>query len=178
MSKSVKLFSALILSLGVYSTAQTQAQAQQPSPEQQQLYMEMVQTSQQIQQLQQQAFAQDAELAEQRDEFIAMVDAKMLNIDPAAEELMDRRDELADELQSAGPGGQGDAVQSARAELQVTMQELAPMQQEAMQDPEVQQMQNNIAQAAMVTMQEIDPDIGNLIARFNEIRNELVQLQQ
>ncbi len=68
MSTIVKI-TALVIGLTVCGLGL--AQGQQGGSEQQRLYMEMMQANQQIQQLQQQAFDENDELAEQREELIS-----------------------------------------------------------------------------------------------------------
>ena len=58
------------------------------------------------------------------------------------------------------------------------MEELQPFQQQAMQAPQIQQMQAQFQQATMSAMEDINPEIGNMISRFNDIRNQLIQMQQ
>ncbi len=73
---------------------------------------------------------------------------------------------------------QNDAVQQATQAYQSVVQELQAVQQQAMQDPAIQQLQTEVQQAAIATMQEINPEVDAMIARFNEIRTELMQMQQ
>jgi len=175
MSTPVKIFTLII---GLTISSLGLAQGQQGATLQQQLYMEMMQANQQIQQLQQQAFNQNIDLAEQRDELIAMIDDRMVELDPAAEALIEERDELVAQLQAATPGEQNDAIQQAGAAYQSVVQELQAVQQQAMQNPAIQQMQAEVQEAAIATMQEINPEVDAMISRFNEIRTELMQMQQ
>jgi paraquat-inducible protein B len=175
MSYPSKLILALAFSL--FGTTLL-AQPQQVDPQQQQLYMQMMQASQQIQQLQQQAFDQSDELSAQRDDLIAMIDDRMIEIDPAAEGLISKRDELIETLQAVEAGDQSQAVQDASAEYQTTMQELQQLQQQALQDSAIQTKQAEVQQSAMQVMEEIDPNVETIIARFNDARMQLMQMQQ
>lgn len=172
LSKSAAL---VIISLSLPSLGFTQPQA---SPEQQQLYMEMVQASQELQQLQQRAISENESLMAQRDDLVEMIEVRMTEIDSSAEVLMARRDELAEQLQGVAPAEQTEAQQNLNAELQSTMQQLQSFQQQAMQDGQIQQLQVEFQEATMAAMEEIDPAVNALISRFNDIRNELIQMQQ
>lgn len=107
-----------------------------------------------------------------------MIDERMVELDPAAEALIEERDELVAQLQAAGPGQQSEVIQQATQAYQSVVQELQAVQQQALQNPAIQQMQAQVQQAAMATMQEINPEVDAMINRFNELRNELMQMQQ
>lgn len=174
MSNLSKLILAVAFSLiGTGALAQ-----QQPTAEQQQLYMQMLQTSQQLQALQQQAFETSDALAAQRDELLATIDTEMIEIDAASEALIAKRDELIETLQAAPPGAPSQALQAAGAEYQSTMQQLQAVQEQALQNVDIQTMQAELQEAVIVVMEEIDPEVDALIARFEELRDQMMLLQQ
>lgn len=47
-----------------------------------------------------------------------------------------------------------------------------------MQDSEIQELQVEFQEATMEAMEEINPELDQLIARFNDVRNELIEMQQ
>lgn len=174
MSNLSKLILAVAFSIiGTGALAQ-----QQPTAEQQQLYMQMLQTSQQLQALQQQAFDTSDALAAQRDDLLAMIDTEMIEIEAASEALIAKRDELIETLQAAPPGAPSQELQAAGAEYQSTMQQLQAVQEQALQNADIQTLQAELQEAVVVVMAEIDPQADALIARFEELRDQMMQLQQ
>lgn len=64
------------------------------------------------------------------------------------------------------------------AEYQGLMQELQPLQQQVMQSPDIQNLQIELQDAALVVMEELDPEVNNIIERFNSLRMQMIEMQQ
>jgi septal ring factor EnvC (AmiA/AmiB activator) len=78
--------------------------AQTPNEETQKLYQEYMTLNQELRAIQQKAF-QDSAIAKQAEELSDMIDKKMREIDPEAKKLIQQRDSIETEFQTAQNAG-------------------------------------------------------------------------
>jgi len=149
----------------------------QQDEEFQQLYEEYLEINQQLQQIQQQAL-QNEEVAAHYEAYSEFLDGKIKDIDPGAEELIDRRDQAINAIESAQAEGDIESAQQIQQEYEQVNQQLQPYMQEAMQDPEVQEQREQFEDALISEMENIDPESMPLLNRMEELSRQLDQMMQ
>lgn len=137
---------------------------------------EIQQLNQQLAEIQQATIEANPELAEERDELMATVDAKMEEAghDPAASR--DRIDELRGELESGELSTE--ESQAVSQELRQEQTSMRQAQGHAMQDPEVQGQIQTLNEQLIAAMREQNEQTQELISQLQEAQREYQQLMQ
>lgn len=163
----------LILFVTVSVFAQSQ---QQPQSEGQQLYQEYIQINQQVQQIQQQAMA-DEDIQNMTQEFSDKLEAAIVEENPELQSAVDKKNELIDQFEKAQQAGDQEQLQQISQDYEAVNQELQPAQQQIMQQEEFRTEAQEIETAVMAKMEEINPETPQLLAKMNELRTKLQQMQ-
>lgn len=150
--------------------------AQTPNEETQKLYQEYMTLNQELRAIQQKAF-QDSAIAKQAEELSDMIDKKMREIDPEAKKLIQQRDSIETEFQTAQNAGDQGKIEKLQQDYQELSTQLTPLNQQVMQMEDVQKKQQKLNSDMIQKMQEIDPQTQSKIQRLNEIQQQLQQSQ-
>lgn len=184
------IFTALLLSLGLSVSAGTPpesdtihgpmqpAQQEQPAAQEseiQALMVELQQLSQRIETAQQKARESD-EVQEALIEYAHSLEEQMLEIEPEQEESIKRKGALMVEMirlddPSTMSENEQDAVREKVQEHQQLATTLASVQAEALETDEVQAKQEAARQIQIEKMQELEPNLMQIVQQ----RSELVQ---
>lgn len=177
--KISSIMTILMLCVSI-SFAQGQLQQtpqQQPQNEAQQLYMEYNQLNQQLQQLQQQAMA-DEQIAQQGEALDEKITDAMVEKNPKIQETLDKRDELINNYQAAQQSGDQEKIQQLNQEFQAVSQKIQTEQQQVMSNPELKSDVEAFQETVMNKMEEINPEVPQLMNRMQEIRAQLSAMEQ
>lgn len=143
---------------------------------QEEMFEEYNQLNQQLQQIQQQALA-DKEIASLSEQFSTKLEAAMIKENPEIESAISRRNELVEKFDKSVNSATDEELESIRNEYTEVNQKIQPVQEQMMQKEEFQAEVQNIEQAMVNKMEEINPETPQLMKRLNELVAEL-QAQQ
>lgn len=147
--------------------------AQEPEDEErQELTAELQQVAQQLAGIQQRAM-QDPELQEVQAATEETVIAAMTELDPEAQEKIDRMEELQGDLQTAQEEGDQQEIGSLLQEQRQLQQSLQQTQVRAMQQEEVAASIESFRESLLAAMMEVDPAAAELLQRQEELQTEL-----
>jgi len=80
--------------------------------------------------------------------------------------------------QSLGPTRLPDGAQVLINEMQQIHSQLGPMQERALQDPELREAGDSLGASIMRAMEELEPETPSLIARINELAPQIQAAQE
>ncbi len=160
----------------VFAQGQMQQQPQQQS-QAQQLYMEYQQLQQQLQQLQQQAMS-EGKLAEQGEALDAKITDAMLENNPDIQSSLDKRDDIIAQFQQAQQSGDQTKIQQLNQKYQTVNQKIQAEQQKVMGQPEIKEDVDDYQKKVMSKMEELNPDVQQMMDRMREIGAMLSAMQQ
>ena len=173
---------ALLAAAGVCLSAAS-AMSDETKAELNQIRQEFNQINQQLRVAQQKAMADEEVLANQN-EYSEALREEMLEVagDSEAESIR-QRFEILDNLQEAGDGrdlseDERQTLMSQAQQLQTLRQAQKPIEDEARQAPEVQQMHQRLIASIQEAMREANPEVPQLMQRQNELANRARELQQ
>lgn len=147
--------------------------AQEPQDEErQELTAELQQVSQRLAGIQQQAM-QDQELQQQQAATQETVITAMIDLDPEAQENIERMEELQGDLQTAQEEADQERIGSILQEQRQLQQSLQQTQAQAMQQEEVVASIESFRESLVAAMVEIDPEAEELLQRQEELQTEL-----
>lgn len=156
------------------SQSQSQAQKQQLMQQIMTKRAEIEELNEQLQEIQQATLESNPEIAEQRDDFVSLMDSRMAEAghDPAASR--DRIENLQGQLQDQELSQQ--KRESVGQELREEVSDLQQAQQQAMQGQEVQAQRESLNEDLMSAMAEQDPKTEQLISKLRTAQQEYQQL--
>lgn len=167
----------MILCLGtVFAQGQMQQMPQQQNPAQQ-LYMEYQQLSQQLQQIQQQAM-QTEPLATEGEQLDQKITDAMVENNPEIQTSLDKRENLISQYQTAQQAGDQAKLQQLQQEFQQVNQKIQSVQQQVMAQPELKADVEAYQEKVMTKMEEINPEVPQMLTRMETIGQQLSQMQQ
>ncbi len=147
-------------------------QAQQTGETENDLYQEYMTLNQQLQTTQSAAL-EDPEIAKLSDEFYSLLDDKMCEIDPAAEDLIQQREEIVEDYENAQENNDQEKLQKLQQDYQKVNSEIENVQQQALQDEKIQQKQQKMETSVIEKMIEIEPKTEERIDRLQEVQRQL-----
>lgn len=147
-------------------------QAQQTGESEEDLYQEYMTLNQQLQTTQSEAL-EDPEIAKLSDEFYSLLDDKMCEIDPAAEDLIKQREKIVEDYENAQENNDQEKLQKLQQDYQKLNSEIDGIQQEALQDEKIQQKQQEMETSVIEKMIEIEPETEERINRLQEVQGQL-----
>lgn len=148
--------------------------AQEPEDEErQELTAELQQVAQQLVGIQQRAM-QDPELQEEQAATEEKVIAAMTELDPEAQEKLDRMGELQGELRTAQEESDQQEIGSLLQEQRQLQQSLQQTQARAVQQEEVAASIESFRESLLAAMVEVDPQAEELLQRQEELQAELM----
>jgi chromosome condensin MukBEF ATPase and DNA-binding subunit MukB len=136
------------------------------------LYEEYMEINQRLQMIQQQALNDEIFLKRSQD-FAGKVEAEMIKKDPTVQNKLEQRDSVIEEYQQAETEGSQEKIMAVQQKYQAIMQELQAHQNEAMQNEELLKEGEELEAALIQKMEEIDPEVPQLLAKLNQIGTEL-----
>jgi len=80
--------------------------------------------------------------------------------------------------QSLGPTRLPEGAQVLITEMQQIQSQLRPMQEQALQDPELREAGDSLGESLLSAMEELEPETRSLIARINELAPQLQAAQE
>lgn len=168
----------VILMILCFSTIFAQGQTPQttPDPETQKLYQEYGQLNQQLQQLQQQAMA-DEKIAEKGEALDKKMTAAMVVNNPQIQETLDQRDKIISQYETAQQSGDQQTLMQLGQQFQSISQKIQVEQQKVMQNPELQTEMLEFESMVMNKMEEINPNAPQLISQMQALRDKLMSAQ-
>lgn len=166
-------FLAAASCIALFGSAATAQQNQQVPPEIQEALTEYQQVQQQINALQTAALEQNPALQAEQESLQESVEAVMVEIEPEAEQKLDRMDELQAEMTEAQQSQDQAQMRSVMMEAQQLQQELAQVQEQAMQQEPVAEQAEAFRDNLVATMIEVDPRAEELLDRRDELTETL-----
>lgn len=152
------------------------SQEQQQMDEGQQLYLQYSLLNQQLQELQQQALSDD-KIAEQGQALNDRINSIVISNHPDAEQLMSQRNQIIEDFQKAQETENQEKQMELQGQYQEVNQKIELYQNEVVQQPEIQAEVMNFEQVVMNKMEELNPDVEEMINRLQDLRTKLEALQ-
>ncbi len=180
--KSLIGLSGAVLALVALAAAPLQAQqgsVGEPSELLQQVQQkqgEIQQLNQQLAEIQQSTIEANPSLADQRDEFMAMIDDKMSESGVDPEQSRQKMEDLQGRLESGELSEE--ETQTASEQLRQEQNTMRQAQGQAMQDPEVQARIQSLNEELLAAMREQNPETDDLISRLQTAQQEYQALMQ
>lgn len=153
------------------------SQEQQQMDEGQQLYLQYSLLNQQLQELQQQALSDD-KIAEQGQALNDKINSIVISNHPDAEQLMSQRNQIIEDFQKAQETENQEKQMELQGQYQEVNQKIELYQNEVVQQPEIQAEVMNFEQVVMNKMEELNPDVEEMINRLQDLRTKLEALQK
>lgn len=128
--------------------------------------------------IEQNALARDG-VAEAQDTYRSMVVEGIVEAKPELSDSLEKRAEYVSYMQAVRNGEalpDGMTSDEIISEYNRLHQKISPVEQEVMRDPAVQEAFHNFQQRLVSTMQQIDGNSQNYLARQNELRQTYQQL--
>lgn len=168
------LVAAAVLTLGATGPAWTQdPEQQQATPEQQELMQEFQELQQRVSTVEQQAMEQNPELQEELAEAQEAVIEAMIEIRPETEGDLKRLEELEADIRTAQQEEDAEQMQALMGEAVGLTEQLNQTQAEAMERDDVADRLDAFQDSLMVQMTEIEPETETMVARMQEIAQQL-----
>lgn len=139
----------------------------------QELMAELQQVNQELVGIRQRAM-QDPELQQEQAATEEKVIAAMTEVDPEAQQKLDRIQQLQGELQTAQQEGDQEKMGSLLQERRQLEQSLQQAQAQAMEQQEVAAAVESFRQSLVAAMKEVDPKAEQLLQRQEELQAELM----
>lgn len=129
----------------------------------------------------------EPEVIEVQERFYAVMRAKMIELDPQAEELLDRATQVGADLERLSgpvalqpgeeppPAGERAAVGRELAELERAMR---PIQSEALADPTVAAVFSELQDAVVAAILRLDPDSQVVLDRIKALEDDIAELDR
>jgi maltodextrin utilization protein YvdJ len=152
------------------------SQKQQQMDEGQQIYMQYSLLNQQLQELQQQALSDD-KIAEQGQALNDKINSIVISNHPDAEQLMSQRNQIIEDFQKAQETENQEKQMELQGQYQKVNQKIELYQNEVVQQPEIQAEVMNFEQVVMNKMEELNPNVEEMINRLQDLRTKLEALQ-
>lgn len=152
------------------------SQKQQQLDEGQQIYMQYSLLNQQLQELQQQALSDD-KIAEQGQALNDKINSIVISNHPDAEQLMSQRNQIIEDFQKAQETENQEKQMELQGQYQKVNQKIELYQNEVVQQPEIQAEVMNFEQVVMNKMEELNPNVEEMINRLQDLRTKLEALQ-
>lgn len=151
------------------------ALAQQPevTPEQQAMLQEFQQLQQRVAMVEQQAMQQNPELQEELANAQGAVIAAMIELRPETRDHLERLETLEGEIRSAQQAQDGERMQSLMLEAVSLTEQLNDAQAEAMEREDVAARLDAFQDHLLSRMVAIEPETEAMIARMQEIAQQL-----
>lgn len=130
-----------------------------------------------LQEVQDQTLEAHPELLSQQDSLQEMVATAMAEIDPQTEEGIARLESLQAEAQEAQASQDGARMQELMAEASTIQERLQGAQMQALEREDVAQAINEFQEAMLTGMREVEPEVEAIVARVQELTDELMELQ-
>lgn len=140
--------------------------------ERQELTSELQQVNRQLAGIQQRAM-QDPELQQEQADTEETVIAAMTELDPEAQEKIDRIEELQGEVRAAQEEGDQQEIGSLLQEQRQLQQSLQQTQARAMRQEDVAASIESFRESLVAAMMEVDPQTEELLERQEELQAEL-----
>lgn len=153
------------------------SQKQQQMDEGQQIYMQYSLLNQQLQELQQQALSDD-KIAEQGQALNDKINSIVISNHPDAEQLMSQRNQIIEDFQKAQETENQEKQVELQGQYQEVNQKIELYQNEVVQQPEIQAEVMKFEQVVMNKMEELNPDVEEMINRLQDLRTKLEALQK
>jgi hypothetical protein len=141
------------------------------------LFAEYVQINQRLQTVQQKAL-QDEELSERSVAFVQRVELEMVKNDPSVRTMLDKRNRIVQDFETAQENGDSEEMESLQQEFILLSQQIQSHQTAALQNEELFQEGKQLETLVIEKMEEIDPEVPNLLSRVETIGKELQNYQQ
>ncbi|ABI56513.1 hypothetical protein ACN2MM_06470 [Alkalilimnicola ehrlichii MLHE-1] len=167
---------ALALGTGVAGTAMAQQQGGQGMEQAQQAQMRLQEIHQQLGELQQQTLEDNAGLRQEQEDLEEMAVTTMESMGHDPRGNIERLEELRDQLQAAE--GDPEQQQSLFEAFQEERMALEEAQRDAMEDEAFMEAQQDFQDNLLAAMRADHPETDDLIAEFEEIQQEMMQMQQ
>jgi hypothetical protein len=149
-------------------TASSQQAPPQPPPEVQGWLLEMQQLQAELQPVQEQALQDEALQAEQTRLGEIVRDA-MIAADPATADRLTRLEAIIEEAQQAQAAADTEKIAALTAEAQALQPQIAQAQEQALQQPEVEERIAAFQKNLQDRMVQIDPEARARIERLEEL---------
>ncbi len=137
-----------------------------------QMQQELQQVGQKVIQLRQQAL-QDSAIQSEQDKLQVEIQTKMVSIDSATTQRLDRIKAITQEFQQAQQSQDTAKIQSLMAEYQQLTQKNQAVEMQAMQDSELAAELDSFRTNLIQRMNAIDPKADSLISRLQALQAEL-----
>ena len=148
----------------------TYSQSTEETPEN--LFQQYMMVYQQVQQIQQQALS-DENITSMTDAFTTKVEAEMIKKNPDMQPLLDKKNELIAAYDETEKAGDKEQLEKIEAEFRPVAQQLMAAQQEILEQDEFKAEAEKIDMALQKKMEEINPQIQQLISNMNELKSQI-----
>lgn len=177
MTRRAYLFLSLLLALTVPFSPLAGQQEGGDEAQFQLLMVEYESAQTRLQEVQEETLEAHPELLDQQDSLQEMVVTAMAEIDPQTEEGIARLETLQAEAQAAQASQDGARMQELMAEASTIQERLQGAQTQALERDDVVEAINAFQEAMLNGMKEVEPEVEALVARVQELTEELMQLQ-
>lgn len=140
------------------------------------IYQEYLQISQQLQQIQQEAFA-DKDIENMSKDFSEKLESAIVQDNKDLEPVIEKRKQLIDEFNQIQDTASEVQLKEIQTEFRELSLKLQPAQEKALQKKDIMSDAEELEKAVFEKMEEINPEISLLLQRMNVLENQLQQLQ-
>lgn len=133
--------------------------------------------SQRLSIVQQQALADD-EIVKKSDAFAKKLESEMIKKNPEVKEKLEHRNSIISDYDNASKMNDEKKMLDLEEEFKTLSGEILIHQMEAMQNSELRDEGDKLEAAVLGKMQEIDPEVPQLIARLESLENQLKETEK
>ncbi len=133
--------------------------------------------SQRLSIVQQQALA-DEEIVKKSDAFTKKLESEMIKKNPEVKEKLEHRNSIISDYDNARMMNDEKKMLDLEEEFKTLSGEILIHQMEAMQNSELKDEGDKLEAAVLGKMQEIDPEVPQLIARLGSLENQLKETER
>ncbi|MGE5795827.1 MAG: hypothetical protein ACM34N_03540 [Ignavibacteria bacterium] len=133
--------------------------------------------SQRLSIVQQQALADD-EIVKKSDAFAKKLESEMIKKNPEVKEKLEHRNSIISDYDNASKMNDEKKMLDLEEEFKTLSGEILIHQMEAMQNSELRDEGDKLEAAVLGKMQEIDPEVPQLIARLESLEKQLKETEK
>ncbi len=127
--------------------------------------------------MQQQALSDD-EILKKSDEFTEKLETEMIKKSPSVKEKLEHRNDIISDYEEAREMNDEKRMADLQHEFKLLSEEILLHQIDALQNADLKAEGDKLEAAVLNKMEQIDPEVPQLIARLETLENELQEIER